>query len=244
MEDNYKKLNPDLIEDQILTLSNRIRERFPESGLYSVSNQLLKLVRAAKVRADEFSKPNYYLRGSSFFLILMILLGIIYTFSQISFQEQDKITIFHFFEVVESGVNDLVFIAILIFFLSGLESKIKRKKALRAMEELRSIAHVIDMHQLNKDPQLLIAPGPSTTSSPIRYFTAYEMGRYFNYCSEMLALIGKISAFYIENLNDQTVLTAATEIEDLTMGTSNKIWEKILILHISSPAIDPSQKIS
>lgn len=230
MEDNYKKLNPNLIEQQVEVLRNRIYERFPDSGLHNVSNQLLVVVQAAKVRAKEMSRPNYYLRVGSFFLISMIIVGIAYTFSQIDFH-YEKISLFNFFEVIEAGVNDLVFIAILIFFLSSLESKMKRKKALQAMDELRSLAHVIDMHQMNKDPQLLIAPGVATASSPKRHFTPFEMGRYLNYSSEMLSLIAKLSAFYIQNLNDETVLNTANEIEDLTMGISNKIWEKILVLH-------------
>jgi len=235
MEDNYKKLNPDLIEEQIKILHNRIMERFPESGVLRVSDQLINIIHDAKVRAKEISRPNYYIRISSIFMIAMIIFGIIYTVSQIDFHYQ-KVNFFEAFGVVEAGVNDLVFFAILVFFLSSLEAKIKRKRALIAMEELRSIAHVIDMHQLNKDPQLLVAPGPATESSPDRQFTVYEMGRYFNYCSEMLSLVAKISAFYIQNISDQTVLNTATEIEGLCSSLSTKIWEKIKILHLHKEA--------
>src|SRR3989304_6144252 len=45
-------------------------------------------------------------------------------------------------QTLEAGVNDLVFVAIGIFFLVTLESRIKRRRALAAIQELRSIAPV------------------------------------------------------------------------------------------------------
>jgi hypothetical protein len=53
-----------------------------------------------------------------------------------------------------------------IYFLLTVESRVKRRTALRALHELRSIAHVIDMHQLTKDPEQLLSPAMSTASSP------------------------------------------------------------------------------
>ena len=43
----------------------------------------------------------------------------------------------------------------------------KRAKILHGIDELRAVSHVIDMHQLTKDPsQMLAAGGKRTKSSP------------------------------------------------------------------------------
>ncbi len=56
------------------------------------------------------------------------------------------------------------------------------------------MAHIVDMHQLTKDPEPLLLDGPSTPSSPERKLTPFELGRYLDYSSEMLSMISKTAA--------------------------------------------------
>ena len=46
----------------------------------------------------------------------------------------------------------------------------------------------------------------------------------------MLSLIGKVSALYMQRLRDPVVIQAANDIEDLTSGFAQKIWQKIMIV--------------
>ena len=117
-----------------------------------------------------------------------------------------------------------------IFFLVTIETRIKRVRALDALHELRTIAHVIDMHQLTKDPSKLTQRVIVTPSSPKEAMSAYELIRYLDYCSEMLSLTGKIAALYAQNFRDAVVLSAVNELENLTTGLSRKIWQKIMIV--------------
>lgn len=55
-----------------------------------------------------------------------------------------------FIQIMEAGINDLILIGASIFFLISLESRWKRIKTIQALNELRAVAHVIDMHQLTK----------------------------------------------------------------------------------------------
>ena len=71
-------------------------------------------------------------------------------------------------QVLESAINDVVLLGAGLFFLMTLETRIKRRRALKAIHELRSLAHIIDMHQLTKDPERLIHPDRDTASSPKR----------------------------------------------------------------------------
>ena len=139
-----------------------------------------------------------------------------------------------FVQAVDAGINDIVFVGIAILFLVTLEGRIKRKQALGAIHELRSLAHIIDMRRLMKDPEIILTGGPATKSSPKRTMTTFEMSRYLDYCSEMLSLIGKVAALYAQRFNDPVALSAVDEIEDLTTGLSRKIWRKIMIINQSS----------
>lgn len=57
--------------------------------------------------------------------------------------------------LIESAINDLVFAAIAVFFLHTLPERVQRGQLLRLLHRLRSLAHVIDMHQHTLDPERL-----------------------------------------------------------------------------------------
>ena len=61
--------------------------------------------------------------------------------------------------------------------------------------------------------------------------TAFQLTRYLDYCSEMLALIGNLAALYAARTADAVVLDAIDAIESLTSALSAKIWQKIVIIN-------------
>ena len=46
----------------------------------------------------------------------------------------------------------------------------------------------------------------------------------------MLAVLSKIAALYVQHFEDETVLCAVDEVENLVSGLSRNIWQKITIL--------------
>jgi hypothetical protein len=46
----------------------------------------------------------------------------------------------------------------------------------------------------------------------------------------MLAILSKIAALYVQHFHDPITLAAVDEVQDLTGGLSQKIWQKIMIL--------------
>ncbi|HET9931022.1 MAG TPA: hypothetical protein VFQ35_10055, partial [Polyangiaceae bacterium] len=122
-----------------------------------------------------------------------------------------------------------------IYFLLGFATRRKRKRVLQALHTLRSIAHIVDMHQLTKDPESMLAQGPRTPSSPKRTMSAFELNRYLDYSSEMLALVGKVAAVYVQEFDDPVALDAASSVQDLAVNLSRSIWQKIVILERSAP---------
>ncbi|MCB0346029.1 MAG: hypothetical protein KDD66_12990 [Bdellovibrionales bacterium] len=234
-ESKLQSLDPNLIEQSVALLSRRIAERFPGSSLGNVSKQLLLIAKQAKRRSESIARPIFALRAGSVMLIAVIVAGLVTTLFSLK-MPKGGLELVEFIQLLEAGINDVVLIGAAIFFLATFESRIKRTRALRAVHELRTIAHLIDMHQLTKDPERLLSAGPVTESSPKRTMTAFELGRYLDYCSEMLSLTGKVAAIYVQSFEDEVALAAVNEIENLTTGLSRKVWQKLMILHTSKTA--------
>jgi hypothetical protein len=112
-----------------------------------------------------------------------------------------------------------------------LEERLKRRQILKALQELRSIIHVIDMHQLTKDPGMKAHVSQPTPSSPARRLSKPELVRYLDYCSEMLSLAAKVAVLYIQSFPDPVVTEAVNDLERTATSLSHKIWQKINILH-------------
>ena len=225
----YRSLDPDKTGATIEKLRQRIAERFPASGLARVCSELSDVAQASKLRANSIARPNISLRLTLVVLIALTLTLLAYSISLLNLSFTNLLA-GELVQVIDAGLNELVLIGATIFFLVSAELRIKRSRALRALHELRSIAHVIDMHQLTKDPSRIEADVVWTSSSPVQSLTAFELTRYLDYCSEMLSLTGKIAALYAQTLNDNVVLRAVNELESLTTGLSRKIWQKIMVL--------------
>jgi hypothetical protein len=134
------------------------------------------------------------------------------------------------FQTIESLINDIVFLGIAVFFLATIEARIKRRKALERLHQLRSVAHIVDMHQLTKDPDNLFRDANGDSPPSVRPMTRDELARYLDYCGELLSLTGKMAALFVQRFSDSLALHSVNEIEDLTTGLSRKIWQKITLL--------------
>jgi hypothetical protein len=132
--------------------------------------------------------------------------------------------------LVESVVNDLVFAAIAVVFLWAFPERLERRTLLGLLHRMRSLAHVIDMHQLSKDPEQLSPTYTPTAQSVVHGLDADQLYHYLTYCSEMLSLTAKTSALCGEHSTDGVVLETISYIETLTTELSNKIWQKISLL--------------
>lgn len=224
------QLNADKLVGTIKQLKLRINDRFPESGLENVCDEFLNIARNSREKAEWIAKPNLAIRFSSFAAILIAVIGIVYTISFVDFSIKDN-TFVNIMTLLEALINDVVLLGAAIFFLVTIESRVKRKRALERLNELRVIAHVVDMHQLTKDPSVIGKSNMDTVNSPARVFTQYELERYLDYCSELLSLISKVAVLYAQSLPDEVVVHAVNEIEELTSGLSRKIYQKLMILN-------------
>jgi hypothetical protein len=229
----YRSLDSAQIIKTLQQLTLRIEERFPGAGLAAVAKELLALGRFCATEAESLEKPHWRVRAAMALLILIVIVlsGFLLLRPWMAGTPVLFETVGDYLQVLESVLNEIVFVAVAVWFVGSLEGRLKRRRALAAIHQLRSIAHVVDMHQLTKDPHHLIAELPPTEASPSRRpMTQAELARYLDYCSEMLSLASKVAALFVQSSNDPLVLAAVDEVSGLTNGLSSKIWQKLTIL--------------
>ena len=219
-----------LREDKLLETVEKIRktigERFPDSGLTEVAAEIVQITRESLVRAEAIRRPNLWLRAGLALLVVIALAGVVLYTQAGADQTPFWQTVLQFLDAAKGSAAILTAAAI---FLVTLETRLKRRRALQAVHELRAMAHIIDMHQLAKDPDRLDHPTDRVNVGG-RPMDAEAMGRYLHYCTELLAVLSKVGQLYVQDFPDTGAQTAVDQFEGLTTGLSGKIWQKLMIL--------------
>ena len=161
----FAELDASRIADTIARLERRIAERFPGSGLALVCHELRELAGGTQQHIEKLSGPIWPLRV----LAAIGVAGIaVIAGGLIVLTWRGLIEARGFVELVqgsESAVNQVLLLAMAVFFLVSMETRVKRHRALAALHRLRSIVHIVDMHQLTKDPEMT-QPAAATPASP------------------------------------------------------------------------------
>lgn len=222
-------LIPDRVVATIETLLARILERFGNCGLARVCAQLSEIAKEDTKRAVRIGRSYFWLRTLIFILVATGVTILAWVLTQIDFTKTEADSIYSVAQGIEAAANLTLLTGAAILSLLKLEERLKRRRALAALHELRSIVHVIDMHQLTKDPSKFIVGG-NTPSSPPLLLNQFQMTRYLDYCSEMVSLTSKVAVLFGQSLDDQIVGDVVSDIERVGSGLSQKIWQKIIIL--------------
>lgn len=227
----FRALNPEAVVQTLRKLEARIAERFPGSGLAQVCADLTQTGALTAARARALSRP-YFLLRAGVALIIAAGAALVGWYALAIHWETIKIQLdaASIAQGLQSAAGLVILMGSGIWALATQEQRVKQRRVLRALYELRSFAHVIDMHQLTKDPTVILAAAKPTASSPKRPMSRFELARYLDYCTEMLSLTGKLAAIYAEFSHDATIVQAVNEIEQLTTDLGRKIWQKITIL--------------
>lgn len=210
-------------------LEARIADRFPESGLRKVAVELIALGRDIAREAKELEAPIRWLRVLTVATILIGVLVIGFVMTILSFDRIDT-GAFDFVQGIEATLNTLLLMGLGMITLTQMEARLKRRRVFTGLHSLRSVIHVIDMHQLTKDPATLSAAFQPSTHSPRRTLDAADLSRYLDYCTEMLSITGKFAALYAQSVNDDVVVRAVNDVETLGSNLSRKIWQKIVMI--------------
>lgn len=222
-------LEPKFIIETAERLQRRIAERFPGSGLLNVASAVTKAAHEADHKSARINKAHLPLRTAVWVLIAALLAGVAFVFFRVG-AAPGYSSLADLLQGVDAAANIVLLLGAGILSIVKLEESLRRKKGLALVHDLKSLAHVVDMHQLTKDPESVSGERSRTESSPKRTMTQFELGRYLDYSSELLSVLGKIAAIYGRRLQDPVVLEAIDGAEDLTTGLSRKIWQKIALL--------------
>jgi hypothetical protein len=223
----YREIDPTKLIHTVSRMAERVEEQFPSSGLSAVANEVAAVAEGTVARVAEIKKPRIGLRIAVGIMVLLVLSGPLLFSFVLSFSKEVT-NLGDFLEATDAGLHMLLVLAGGIFFLVGMENRMRRNQALDAIAEFRSLAHLVDLHQINKDPGLDSLKPPEDDKRTVRSDEA--LASYLDFSGDLLSIVGKLAAYYAQNLSDRVVLDAVNEIETLTSSLSNKLWLKILVL--------------
>jgi len=225
---HYRQLDESKIIATLTALRDRIDNQFPDSGLGRVADEMIAVGSEVADCSDYLNAPNWPIRIFAGLLITAMIVVLYLASPPIDLPEGA-----HKFSGVQSiaaVLNIVAVVGVAVLFLLRLETNLKRRRAHGVLHELRSLAHVVDMHQLSKDPAGRRLPEPEITESPKGAMSPPSLGRYLDYCTDLLSLTGKLSALLVQRFKDQEVMSEVNEIEALTSALSGRIWQKIQLL--------------
>lgn len=223
---SYRSLDPHALHATVNSLAKRIEVGFPNSGLSHVCRELQVVSSEVQDLVLWLGKPIAWTRAMVGAGMVLLIAGLAGALSKIPVNPATP-GIPELLQGIDSGVNDVVFIGIAVFFLFTIETRVKRNRALKSLHTLRSLAHIVDMHQLKKDPGQL---GTSELDASHVEMSPEQMARYLDHCGDMLALLSKLAALHVQQFQDGPTLTVVQEVEDLSHDLLRNIWQKIAIV--------------
>jgi hypothetical protein len=213
------RLDPARIIETAEDLARRVGEKLPGSRLSAFAVALVQIARQTDGRAREARRPILAIRLASALATAASLLGLWYLASRIHTRWEFG-TITEVFEAADAGFNLVVILAGALWFLITLEARIKRRKALESIEELREFIHVIDVTQLYYTPDLY-APHSADSLSPLDLDYTYLL-----FCTQMLGVIGNLAPLYTRGAAGDSIMRAAAEVEIFANATAAKLLSK------------------
>ena len=226
----YSELDPVHILHTLENIQQRINNYFPGSGLEKVAEELQEVGQVIVRLATRLRRPIWTLRLLTFVGILGLVAVAIWVFYlAVTTAPSGQDGLMETLQGIESVTNELIFLTIGIIFFATLETRLKRRAALDSLHRLRSFAHVVDMHQLTKDPNNILQ---QQETADARFNTPEQLIRYLDSCTDLLSINSKLAALHVQNFQDNEVLNNVNEVEMLSHELSRKIWQKIMILDL------------
>jgi hypothetical protein len=228
----YRHLDPGKLQQTIHLFRQRVARVFPKSGLAEVSAEVEAATSHCISEVEQLGKPHWKLRILAGLGALLIVLVPLEMFFLAGIRAREFESLSEFVQVSDAGFNMLVLLGGAVLFFMTFEERIKRRRALRALHELRSLAHVIDMHQLSKDPgmKLSVLDGPRDRERDPAIQSEAHLWFYLSFCTDLLAVVGKAAALFGDGQSDRVVLDTVNEIETLSTSLSRKIWQKMSLV--------------
>src|SRR6185436_10906900 len=119
---SYRHLDEAQIAQTLDALRGRITERFPDSNLRLVCEQLIDASREVGRVADYIRRPNWSLRGLGG-LATIGLVALLVAVARITLSASGQMGMSDIIQTIEAAVNDIVFFGIAVYFLLTIETR-------------------------------------------------------------------------------------------------------------------------
>lgn len=230
----YSELDAAHILETLHGVEDRIQTHFPDSGLGDVAGELQEVGKTIVKLVEKLRQPIWALRvGTVVASLALIAFAVWVMVMAVSLAPAGQDGLMETFQGIESVTNEIILLAVAIYFFATVENRLKRRAALDSLHHLRSFAHVVDMHQLTKDPNNLLNGNQPTDP---RFATAEQLTRYLDFCTDLLSINSKLAALHVQYFQDSEVLKNVNEVEMLSHELSRNIWQKIMILDVMVPS--------
>jgi hypothetical protein len=211
------RLNEGDIQRMLKEEQSKICESFPEASLRHTSLTILTIALEIPSTIKWIMKRNYFVMITLFLLFATVGSGLYYTWKNMNITFSG-VNIAEFAQMFDASFSFLVLLGSGAYFLFSYQSRARKQKLVRAINKLIGLTHVVESHQLTKDPD----------HNP--YKDSKMLAKYLNYCTDLLALISKIGFLYVQALNEPEAQSIEGDLETLTSGISRKIWQKIMLV--------------
>lgn len=222
------QLNPERIIETAENLAQRIGERLPGSVLAGLAGELVRIARDTDRRVQQARKPILAVRVASLTAIGGGLLGIWFLLHRIHFRWEFGSTFTELFEVTGATCNFLVMLSGALWFLITFENRVKSKRALEAIQELREFVHVIDATQLYYTPDMYDDDDAQSADSLRRFDHTYLL-----FCSQILGLVSNLAALYTRGAAGESIMRAAADVESFSVALTGKLYNKAEFVRLS-----------
>jgi len=215
----YNTLVVDHVINTIGLMDRQIDIHFPNRNLSKVSSSIVEFAERHESDLEYIDRPNISIKiaiGSAMSLMSGLVMFWLYEL----FIHNDGSGMIFELQDLDAFINILIFGSAVTWFLLNWQAKSKRRFIIGRINELRSFGHVIDMHQLTKDPFF----------DDEMEMRDKDLIRYLDYCGDLLSCCSKLAATYLEHTDDEMVVQYVNEFESLTGQFNRKIWQKITIL--------------
>jgi hypothetical protein len=212
-----RNLQPDRVTKTADQLTHWIGTEFATAHLCQVAYEVQTFTQEAVAKAKSIRRPIWVLR-----IGVWLLLGVAAAGAGYHLLTQPTQTL----KFLDETKGAAAYLAGAVILLIGLEVRWKRRKALQAVNDLRALAHIVDMHQVAKDQAIQQFRDEDDPKRTVAYLHA---------CSALLALLSKVGQLYVEHFPDPVATSAVNDFETITTGMANKIWLKILSMQKSGP---------
>jgi hypothetical protein len=218
-------------------LVERISSRFGQDHLTDVALQVERVARMSDAKLKKSLRLGRVIRWLTWPWVLAAALGIVAWIRSLHLTielkdagdlAQSLDSIFQLLLVLGAGA----------WFLLSIGSKVQRAALLKALQELNELAQVVDLIQLDKDPDRLhFSKEQRTDKSPTlgKANTAFLLSRYLDYCAELLSILAKVGCLYRDKVSDEVVLSRLGDFDRLTNQLRANISTKMSLISHSAP---------